>query len=62
MKVQKKNNRRIADLIPSHDEGQLMTQSGNREFLGLDRLGLFGPPNSGLEIIRNQTLPGVITE
>jgi len=54
--------RRIADLIPSHGEGRYMTQSVNREFFGLDRFGLVSPPYPGLETIRNQTLPGVITE
>jgi len=54
--------RRIADLIPSHGEGQLMTQSVNCEFFGLDRFGLVSPPYSGLETIRNQTLLGAITD
>jgi hypothetical protein len=39
-----------------------MTQSVNREFLGLDRFGLVSPPNPGLETIRNQTLPMAIPD
>jgi hypothetical protein len=50
-------HRRIADLIPSHGEGQLMTQSVNCEFFDLDRLGLVSTPYPGLETIQNQTLP-----
>jgi hypothetical protein len=42
-------HRRIADLIPSHGEGQLMTQSVNREFFKMDRFGLVSPPYPGLE-------------
>jgi len=55
-------HRRIADLIPSHGEGQLMTQSVNCEFVGLDRFGLVSPPYPGLETSRNQTLPRAITD
>jgi hypothetical protein len=38
------------------------TQSVNREFFGSDRFGLISPPYPGLETIRNQTLPGAITD
>ena len=41
----------------SHGEGQLMTQSVNRAFFGLDRNGLLNRSYLGLETTRNQTLP-----
>ena len=54
-------HRRIADLIPSHGEGQLLTQSVNCELFGLDRFGLVSRPYLDLETIRNQTLPRAMT-
>jgi len=48
---------RIPDGLSWGAEGQLMTQSVNREFLGLDRFGPVSLLYSGLETIRYQTLP-----
>jgi hypothetical protein len=52
----------MADLIQSASECTFMTQSVNRGFFGLDRFGLVSPSYAGLETIRNQTLPGAITD
>ena len=51
-----------ADGILEGAEGRFMTQSVNREFFELDRFSLVSPPYSGLETIRNQTLPRAITD
>jgi hypothetical protein len=51
-----------ADGVSEGAEGRVMTQSVNREFFKLDRLSLVSPSNPGLETIRNQTLPGAITD
>ncbi len=54
--------RRIADVLSQGAEGPTMTQSVNREFFCLDRIGLVSPIYLGLETIRNQTLPEAITD
>jgi hypothetical protein len=55
-------HRRIPDVALTGAEGPTMTQSVNREFFGLDRFGRVRPPDPGLETVRNQTLPGAITD
>jgi hypothetical protein len=54
--------RRIPDPVQPAAERVLLTQSVYREFRSLDRFGIVSPPYPGLETIRNQTLPGAITD
>jgi hypothetical protein len=54
--------RRIADAPPTGAEGRHMTQSVNREFFGLDRIGLQNRFYRGPETSREQTLPAAITD
>jgi hypothetical protein len=53
---------RISGIPVDAADGPGLTQSVNRKFFGLDRFGLVSPPNPVLETIRNQTLPGPITD
>jgi hypothetical protein len=55
-------HRRISDVPLARREGRFMTQSVTRDFLGLDRFGPVSLLYSGLETIRNQTLPMAITD
>ena len=54
--------RRIPDLAAKGAEGRSLTQSVNCEFFGWDRFDLVSPPYLGLETVRNQTLPSMITD
>ncbi len=56
------SHRRKADLVSSRRECVFMTQSVNCEFIGLDRFDLVNLSDGGLNTIRNQTLPGAISD